>query len=78
MILTKTVPTKPVNNNLNPWSNGKKIKIYVADWAYDMREVTWNGKTITIEYELFIMLVKDMMKRYDWPKERVLDELFDM
>jgi len=80
MMWTKTErinTTPPVNNGLNPWTHGKRIQIYVTEWGWDMREVSWKGKTITVEYELFIMLVKDLMKRYNWSKEQVLDELFN-
>jgi len=45
-----------VNNGLNPWTHGKRIQIYVTEWGWDMREVSWKGKTITVEYELFIIL----------------------
>lgn len=68
----------PVNNGLNPWSHGKKIKVYVSDWGFDFRTVTYKGKSMYVEYELFKMLVNQMMSCYDVPKERVLDELFDI
>ena len=76
-MLTKTAPTKQVNNGLNPWSDGKIIKIPVYNWGFDFQPVTWKGKTISLEYELFIMLVKYMMQEYSWTKERALDEIFD-
>jgi hypothetical protein len=69
---------KPVNNGLNPWSHGKTIKVYVSDWGFDFREIKYKGKTMRVEYALFQMLVKQMMKCYDATKEEVLDELFDI
>jgi len=43
-----------------------------------MRDVQWKGKVLTVEYELFTMLIKDWMDRNQWSKERALDEFFEL
>lgn len=60
---------------MNAWSNGKVIKIPVHDHSFDFQEVEWRGKVITVEFELFKMLVKDCMDRYGWSRDQALDEL---
>lgn len=62
---------------LNEWSNGKKIKIPVLDFFFNFRDVQWKGKTITVEYELFTMMVKQWISD-GMTKEEALDLMFDM
>lgn len=68
--------------NCNPWSNGKTKKIEVLDFFFNMRDVQWKGKVLTVEYDLFMGLVQQMMKGNlvapPMTKEEALDEIFEM
>lgn len=42
-------------------------------------KITWKGKTCTVyDYELFVMIIKDWIKRDKITKEQALDNFFDM
>lgn len=43
------------------------------------RKITWKGKTtIVYDYELFVMMIKDWIKRDNITKEQALDLFFEM
>lgn len=45
----------------------------------EQRTLTWKGKSTTVyDYELFVMTIKDWIKRNKWTKEQALDEWFSM
>lgn len=68
-----------INADINEWSKDKNIKITVADAYLNPATVSWKGKQIWVgDFEFFVMLVTDWMKRYKQTKEEVLDEIFDM
>lgn len=74
----KGEPLKSSYPNFNQWSKNKVKKIEIVDFYFDMRDVQWKGKVLTVEYELFTMLIKDWMDRNQWSKERALDEFFEL
>lgn len=66
---------------INQWSQGKVIKIDVDDGLYrpTIKVVEWKDKKTTVyDYELFVGLIQDWMKREKWSKNKALDEFFEM
>lgn len=66
---------------INQWSSGKIIKIEVDDGMYRpiKKVIHWKGQTDTVlDYELFVGIIQDWMKREKWTKEQALDEWFSM
>lgn len=66
---------------LNPWCLGKTIKIPVADFYFNPREVTHAGKKMRVaDYGLFLGMIKDWVKgdryRGGITKEEALDFAF--
>lgn len=68
---------EPSKSGLNSWSNKRTIKIPVLDFFFNFRDVQWKGKTITVEYELFTLMVKQWVAD-GMTKEQALDLMFDM
>lgn len=62
-----------------PLDKVKKVFPGAEEIELKPRTITWKGKTDTVyDYELFVMTIKDWMKREKWSKERALDEWFSM
>lgn len=62
---------------LNEWSNGKSKKIIVLDFFFNFRDIVWKGKTLTVEYDLFMMMIKQWIDD-GMTKEQALDLAFEM
>lgn len=62
---------------LNEWSSGKVTKIQVLDFFFNFRDIVWKGKTLTVEYDLFMMLIKQWIDG-GMTKEQALDLAFEM
>ncbi len=62
---------------LNEWSHGKIKKIEVLDFFLNFRDIVWKGKTLTVEYDLFTMMIKQWMGD-GMTKEQALDLAFEI
>lgn len=74
---TTVEPSKSSYKNLNKWSHNKIKKIRICDFFFDMRDVSWKGKTITVEYDLFMGIIKQWVAD-GMTKEEALDLAFEM
>ena len=62
---------------MNEWSNGKTIKIDVADFYLNPRTVTWQGRSVVVrDYGLFTGIIKQWMGEMKWTKQQALDNYF--
>lgn len=61
------LPDKP-DPKVNRWSYDKPLKVKVYDdspeFRINMRPVTWKGRTIVVEYELFMGMIRDWIRGY--------------
>lgn len=66
---------------INQWSFGKTLKLEVDDGLYRpvRREVQWKGQSMVVyDYELFVGIIQDWMKRDNMTKDQALDLAFEM
>jgi hypothetical protein len=62
---------------VNEWSTGKVIHVEIKDFFLNFRDVQWKGKSIHVEYDLFLMMIRQWMDG-GMTKEEALDLAFDM
>jgi hypothetical protein len=73
----KSMPLYPTRVATSPW---RRIKVSTGETIkLEPQVIQWKGKTLWVgDFELFKMIIKDWMKRYNWSKDQAFDEYFDM